>query len=93
MTTFAEVMPRINGSEPTADLSPARVLLHALSMNVTEALMNGEAYDPLRLNSEGSSSGNEQTDANDTEDDAVETNAVDESFFDTASDGTNPTAY
>ena len=81
MTTFAEVMPRINGSEPTADLSPARVLLHALSMNVTEALMRGEAYDPLGLNSEESSSGNEQT-----EDDVVP-------FFDTASVGTDPTAY
>ena len=94
MITFAEVMPGINGSEPTADLSPARELLHALSMNVTEALMNGEAYDPLGLNSEESSSGNEQTDANDTEDDAVEKiEPVEDSFFDTASVGTDPTAY
>ena len=87
-------MPRINGSEPTADTSPAQELLHALSMNVTEALMNGEAYDPFGMNSDESSSGNEQTDANDTEDDAVEPiTAVEDSFFDTASVGTDPTAY
>ena len=36
----------------------------------------------------------EHTDANDTEDDAVEPiEPVEDSFFDTASVGTNPTAY
>ena len=84
----------MNGSEPPAESSPAQELLHAMSLNVTEALINGEAYDPLGMNSAESSSGNEQTDANDTEDDAAETiEPVDESFFDTASVGTDPTAY
>ena len=84
----------MNGSEPPAELSPAQELLHAMSLNVTEALINGEAYEPLDMNSAQSSSGNEQTDANDTEDDVAETiEPVDESFFDTASVGTDPTAY
>ena len=81
----------MDGSEPPAVITPVQEVLHGLSLNVTEALMNGEAYDPLGMNSAESSSANEQTDANDTEDDAVETNA--DSFFDTASVGTNPTLH
>ena len=84
----------MDGTEPPAVITPVQEIMHALSLNVTEALMNGEAYDPLGMNSAESSSGNEQTDAHDTEDDAIETiDPVDESFFDTASIGTDPTLH
>ena len=84
----------MDGSEPPAAITPVQEILHGLSLNVTEALMNGEAHDPLGMNSAESSSGNEQTDANDTEDDVVEPIVtVEDSFFDTASVGTDPTAY
>ena len=103
MITFAEVMPGINGSEPTADSSPAQELLHALSMNVTEALINDDRTAEMpRIHNFDTNNGDpfdedtadERTDANDTEDDAVELiTAAEESFFDTASVGTDPTAY
>jgi hypothetical protein len=101
--TFAEVMPGINGSEPTADSSPAQELLHALSMNVTEALINNDRnaavprihdFDTNNGDQFDDDTADEHTDANDTEDDAVLTmEPVEDSFFDTASVGTDPTAY
>ena len=80
-----------NVEEPPVAITPEQDILHGLSLNVTEALMNGEAFDPLGMNSAESSSGNEHTDANDTEDDVAETiEPVEDSFFDTASVGTDP---
>ena len=100
MITFAEVMPGINGSEPTgteptADSSPAQEPLHALSMNVTEVLINDDRNAAVpRIHDFDTNNGDLLEDtADDTEDEAIQTvEPVEESYFDTASVGTDPQA-
>jgi hypothetical protein len=75
----------MNGSEAADPVTVVDVMIAAMPHIHDFDMNNGDPYDE--------DTADEQTDANDTEDDAIQTvEPVEESFFDTASVGTYPQA-
>jgi hypothetical protein len=73
----------MNGSEAADPVTVVDVMIAAMPHIHDFDMNNGDPYDE--------DTADEQTDANDTEDDAIQTvEPVEESFFDTASVGTDP---
>ena len=76
----------MNGSEVADPVTVVEDRIAAMPRIHDFDTNNGDQFDD--------DTADEQTDANDTEDDAVEPiNAVEDSLFHTASVGTDPTAY